>query len=155
MFRSRQAVGVLIVSLLGLWGCSRPASDPSVSAASTDKLKTLEKKLNLLEDDFRAAASARDQFQKKLTAASEAQKAMQDQMDRLAIDLKAKDELIAKRTAERDQLENKYAAFRKDLKDLLAKIEETSPSVPLIPTSNSKPAAPELPVVPEVPAPPK
>jgi septal ring factor EnvC (AmiA/AmiB activator) len=156
MTRTRRTAGVLIVTLLGLWGCSKAPTD-STSAASAEKIKAVETKLSRLEDDFRAAASARDQLQKKLATTVEAHQA---QLDRLTRDLKEKEELLAKRTAERDTLDTQYATFRKDLKDLIAKAEgptksEGSPAVPLIPTSNKKPDAPELPAIPDVPAPPK
>src|SRR5947208_12946661 len=96
MSRSHQALGVLIVALFGLWGCSRaPSADGG--SASAEKLKAVETKLARLEDDFRAAASARDQLTKKLIVAEEARAA-------LLRDVKAKDELLQARTAERDQM---------------------------------------------------
>jgi septal ring factor EnvC (AmiA/AmiB activator) len=155
MTRTRRTAGVLIVTLLGLWGCSKAPTD-STSAASAEKIKAVETKLSRLEDDFRAAASARDQLQKKLATTVEAH---QTQLDKLTRDLKEKEELLAKRTAERDTLDTQYSTFRKDLKELIAKAEGPAKSegsaVPVIPTSNKKPDAPELPAIPDVPAPPK
>lgn len=159
MSRTRRAAGVLIVTVLGLWGCSKAPTEPA-AAASAEKIKAVETKLGRLEDDFRAAASARDQLQKKLAAAVEAQTAQQTQLDRLTRELRDKEELLLKRTAERDTLDGQYTGFRKGLKELIAKAEEPakpegSPTLPLIPTSNKKPEVPELPPVPDVPAPPK
>ena len=143
MTRSHQAVAVFLVALFGLWGCSKAPTDTGVSA---EKLKAVESKLAKLEDDFRAAASARDQFRKKLTLAEETQVTLQVQIDQLGKDLKAKDELIERRTAERDLTAHQYEGFRKNLKDLLIKADETfgkaensSPATPAIPTSLTKP----------------
>src|SRR5262245_57254059 len=102
MSRSHHAVGVLLIAVFGLWGCSRAPSADSGSATA-DKLKTVETKLARLEDDFRAASSARDQLSKRLIAAEEARTALLTQVDRLNKDVKAKDDQVAARTAERDQ----------------------------------------------------
>lgn len=164
MSRSHQAIAVLLVALFGLWGCSKAPTDGGISA---EKLKAVETKLAKLEDDFRAASSARDQLRKKLSAAEENQVELQSQIDRLAKDVKIKDELIEKRTSERDLTAMQYENFRKGLKDLIIKAEEsiakpesTSPnSTPAIPTSLTKPEqvpanipAPSAIEVPNVPA---
>jgi septal ring factor EnvC (AmiA/AmiB activator) len=143
MSRSRHAVGVLLVAVFGLWGCSRaPSADGSATA---EKLKAVETKLARLEDDFRAAASARDQLSKRLIAAEEARVA-------LTRELKAKDEQLQARTAERDQAAGQYKALTDELKGLLSKAEngmkEPSPMVPVIPTLHTKS---DLPAVPDVP----
>ncbi|WP_020472749.1 hypothetical protein [Zavarzinella formosa] len=156
MSRSHQAIAVLLVALFGLWGCSKAPTDGGLSA---EKLKTVETKLAKLEDDFRAASSARDQLRKKLSQAEETQAELQAQTERLAKDVKIKDELIERRTSERDQTVSQYEGFRKGLKELISKAEESmaksdapaSPAVPATPTSLTKPS--ELPVVPELPLP--
>lgn len=158
MSRFRQAVGVAIVSLFGLWGCSR-APVPEGNGANAEKLKALEAKMARLEDDFRAASSARDQVSKKLLAAEEARVALQGQVTRMTQEMKAKDDQIQTRTSERDQVTSQYKLFREGLKDLLARSEEgkleSSPTVPVIPTSNVKPDVPTIPLLPEVPDSPK
>jgi hypothetical protein len=136
--------------LFGLWGCSRT---PSADGGSADKLKAVEAKLARLEDDFRAAASARDQLTKKLIAAEEARTA-------LLREAKAKDELVHARTAERDQVAGQFKALKDGLKELLAKAEgdpkpDGSPATSIIPVSNSKPEVPTLPALPSVPAVPR
>jgi septal ring factor EnvC (AmiA/AmiB activator) len=152
MSRSRHAVGVLLVSVFGLWGCSRaPSADGSTATA--EKLKAVETKLARLEDDFRAAAGARDQLSKRLIAAEEARTALQAQADRLGKELKARDEQVAARTAERDQAAGQFKALKDELRELLTRAEngmksEGSPAVPVIPTSIVKP---ELPTIPDVP----
>jgi septal ring factor EnvC (AmiA/AmiB activator) len=135
MPRSHQAVGLAIVFLFGLWGCSRAPSADSGSATA-EKLKAVETKLAKLEEDFRAAASARDQLSRKLAAT-------EGQVDRLNKDVKARDDVIQTRTAERDQVTAQFKTLRDGLKELLAKVEEGpksdgSPTVPVIPASNLK-----------------
>ena len=154
---SRHAVGVLLVAVFGLWGCSRAPSADGGSTATAEKLRAVETKLARLEDDFRAAASARDQLGKKLVAAEEARTALLTQVDRMGKDLKAKDEEVAARTAERDQAAGQFKALKDELRELLTRAEngmkpEGSPSVPVIPTSNPKPDLPAIPDVPKAPA---
>ena len=156
MSRSHQALGVVIVALFGLWGCSRaPSADNSVSA---EKFKAVESKLTRLEDDFRAAASARDQLSKKLLAAEHDRTALLKQVEVLTREGKAKDELVQTRTAERDQVTGQYRSLKDGLRELLAKAEgetrpDGSPTAPIIPVANSRPDLPEIPDVP-VPGPP-
>jgi hypothetical protein len=159
MSRSRQALGVLVVALFGLWGCSRAPSADNGSA-SAEKVKAVELKLARLEDDFRAAASARDQLSKKLLAAEEARTALLKQVDRLNSDVRARNELVQTRTAERDQVSGQYRSLKDGLRELLAKAEgETKPDgtspAAIIPVSNQKPDVPNLPALPAVPAPPR
>ena len=155
MSRSRHAVGVLLVTLFGLWGCSRAPSADSGSATA-EKLRAVETKLARLEDDFRAASAARDQLSKKLLAAEEARTTLLVQVDRMGKDLKSRDEQITQRTAERDQAAGQFKALKDELRELMAKAEngmkpvEGSSTVPVIPTSNVKP---DLPAIPDVPKP--
>ena len=153
MSRSRHAVGVLVIAVFGLWGCSRAPSADSGSGATAEKLKAVETKLARLEDDFRATASARDQLSKRLIAAEEARTALQMQMNK---ELKAKEDQLQNRTVERDQAVNQLKSMKDGLRDLLTKMDdgpkpEGSPAVPIIPTSNSKPELPTIPDVPKVP----
>jgi septal ring factor EnvC (AmiA/AmiB activator) len=152
MSRSRQAAGILLVAVFGLWGCTRAPSTDS-SNATAEKLKVVETKLARLEEDFRAAASARDQLSKRLTATEEERTALQGQVATLTKDNKAKDEQLSTRTQERDQVAQQHKVLKDGLKDLLAKMEpETKPegstAVPVIPTSNLKGEVPTLPAIP-------
>ena len=152
MSRSRQALAVVIVGLFGLWGCSRaPSADGG--SATAEKLKAVELKLTRLEDDFRAAASARDQLSKKLLTAEEARTALTKQVDRLNADVRARDDLVQARTAERDQVTGQFRALKDGLRELLARAEgeakpDGSPAVPVIPVSNPRPEAHHLPPLP-------
>jgi septal ring factor EnvC (AmiA/AmiB activator) len=101
--------------------------------------------MSRLEDDFPVAASARDQLRKKLGDTEEAQASLQLKFDDLSKDLKAKEEMVNERTAERDAMMVQYDEFRKNLRDLLGKAEALLPksesTLPIVPTSNKKPEA--------------
>ena len=76
MTRSHKILGFLIVLVFGVYGC---ATGPAGSGS--EKNSSLESKVQRLEEDFRAAASARDQFKQKLLAAEERQSQLQKQLD--------------------------------------------------------------------------
>ena len=122
MSHYQKALAVLVVALLGIWGCAQgPAG-----GASAEKVRNLEAKVTRLEDDFRAATAARDQFRKKL-ADSEAVSA------ELQVQLQA-------RTSERDTLTTQFDSFRKNLKELLGQTEAAlaKPAPPATTVSQSK-----------------
>ncbi|MCE9568197.1 MAG: hypothetical protein K8U57_39860 [Planctomycetes bacterium] len=133
MNRSHKALGFMLVMLVGAWGCSK------VPTATQETNPSLEAKAKRLEEDFRAATAARDQFRQKLVAmeeklASAENRANQLQTqfdesrtafvststerDTLKADLKA-------RTTERDNLTAQYESFRKNIKNLLGQAETT------------------------------
>jgi chromosome segregation ATPase len=139
MPRTYRALGVLFVALIGLWGCSRA---PSADSGS-EKLKAVEAKLTRLEDDFRAASSARDQLAKKLLAAEEHRAALLKQVEALARDGRAKDDLLQTRTTERDHVTGQFKSLKEGLKELLAKTEgdtrpDGSSAAPVIPVANAR-----------------
>ncbi len=130
MTRSQKVIGFALVTLVGVWGCSK---NPGESAGAGGRNPGLEAKAQRLEEDFRAAAAARDQFRQRLQSAEErlataesraAQLQTQFEQEREALrtDLKA-------RTSERDNLAAQYDAFRKNLKSLLGQAE-TSLGIP-------------------------
>jgi septal ring factor EnvC (AmiA/AmiB activator) len=118
MTHSRKSLGFLLVVLLGAYGCAKgPAGSPD------NRLAAAEAKAQRLEEDFRAAAAARDSFRQRLIVAEEKlaqiqSSATQDRKDRDA----ARAELKA-RTAERDTLQVQYESFRTNLKELLGQAE--------------------------------
>ena len=155
MPRFHQVIGIAVVTLVGVWGCSQAPSADSASATA-EKLKSVEAKLARLEEDFRAAASARDQLSVKLHAAENARTALQADVAKLARDIKAKDDVIQTRTAERDQALDHLKMLKDGLKEILARVEDGpksdgSPTVPVIPASNSKPDVSTIPVLPSTP----
>lgn len=125
MTRSHKVLGFLLVAMLGIYGCAR-----GPAAGSAGDRAGLEAKVQRLEEDFRAAAAARDSFRQRMLATEErlaqTQKALdqatttatQDRQDRDA----ARAALKA-RTAERDALQVQYDGFRKNIKELLGQAE--------------------------------
>jgi chromosome segregation ATPase len=116
-------LAILVVASIGLWGCARgPASGPG----SVERIRALESKNAKLEDDFRAAAAARDQLKKKLTAAEEQRAQLGQQLDQLQSLSRERDELrqqVTARTGERDALQNQIEQLRKSIRGLLGQVD--------------------------------
>ncbi|MDB5313084.1 MAG: hypothetical protein JWO38_7286 [Gemmataceae bacterium] len=125
MTRSHKVLGFLLVSLLGIYGCARGP----VPGSGGDRA-ALEAKVQRLEEDFRAAAAARDSFRQKLLAVEEKQGQTQRQLEQANATAAherqeretAKAELKT-RTAERDNLQTHFDAFRKNIKELIGQAE--------------------------------
>ena len=123
MPRSVKILGFVLVTLLGAYGCAKGPG----SAGSTDSNSTTTAKAQKLEEDYRAAIAARDQFRLKLTAAEEqhakAQKQLEQQLEQTKAAAAAEKEAlkgeVKARTGERDALQVQYETFRKNLKDLI------------------------------------
>jgi chromosome segregation ATPase len=123
MSRYHKALGMFVITLFGLWGCSRG----STSSGSGDK-PNLEARLHKVEDELKSAAAARDQNRRKLIEAEEVAVELQQEIDRLRQIVKERDELkgdLKARTLERDQLQVQYDNFRRNIKDLLGQAETT------------------------------
>jgi len=151
MNRSHKALGFVLVLLFGAWGCSKAPT----TTAQGDKNASTEAKTKRLDEDFRAAASARDQFRLRLQAAEEKLAAaenrgaqLQAQLDEARATLSAeRDSLKADlkaRTTERDNLAIQYEAFRKNIKSLLGQAENTlnTPAGSVNPASPASPPPP-------------
>jgi uncharacterized protein involved in exopolysaccharide biosynthesis len=123
MPRSLKILGFVFVTLLGAYGCAKGPG----SANSTDNSPATTTKAQKLEEDYRAAIAARDQFRLKLTAAEEqhaqAQKNLEEQLNQTKATAAAEKEALKNevkaRTGERDALQIQYETFRKNLKDLI------------------------------------
>ena len=132
MTRSHKVLGFLFVSMLGLYGCARGPAGGNERAA-------LEAKVQRLEEDFRAAAAARDTFRTRLLAAEEKVTQTQKSLDSATATASqerrerdtARAELKA-RTLERDTLQTQYDGFRKNIKELLGTAESAlaAPAAP-------------------------
>src|SRR5262249_58376986 len=91
MPRANKALVVMVIGVLGLWGCAQgPASSAS---ASLERIKALEGKCTKLEDDYRAVASARDQLRKRLSSAEEERARVQQELNVRQGVMKERDEL--------------------------------------------------------------
>jgi chromosome segregation ATPase len=136
MTRSHKVLGFLLIAVLGIYGCAR-----GPAGASGDKHAALEAKVQRLEEDFRAAAAARDSFRQKLVAAEEQQGRLQRQLDQdRAATAREREDLqgqVKARTAERDHFQSQYGNFIKTLKEQLEKAE----------TAMNPPASPSTPAV--------
>jgi TolA-binding protein len=117
MTQYHKALGMFLVTMFGLWGCARGPADGS-GQATNDRLKALEAKTAKLEEDLKTALAAKDQLRKKLGEAQDAQTLSQQEVDRLQVVVKERDELLKARTLQRDQVQAKYEGFLKDLEDL-------------------------------------
>jgi chromosome segregation ATPase len=141
MSGGNKALVVALVASLGLWGCAR---GPANSAA--ERIKALEYKVDKLEEDFRAAAAARDILRQKLTSVEEQRTRLENQVTQLQLVVKERDELrkqFAARTGERDALQAQYEQFRKSIRDLLGQAETAASAiVPQPVTVASSPQAP-------------
>lgn len=125
MPRSYKVFGFLLVALLGVYGCSKgpTSSAPPDTSAATAKLQKL-------EEEYKAAAAARDQLRQKLASAEDqqtkaqaAQAQLQQQLEETKVAAeKEKDALkneVKARTGERDAVNAQYESFRKNLKQLI------------------------------------
>lgn len=117
MPRFYKIAGFLLVTLLGVYGCARgPGNQPSSDSGTNAKVQKL-------EDDYRAAVAARDQFRQKLTAAEQQQANTQKELEQAkaaaAAERTTLQNEVKARTAERDALQVQYETFRKNLKELI------------------------------------
>ncbi len=120
MTRANKALVVMVVALLGLWGCAQgPASN---GAASLERIRALEGKCTKLEDDYRAVAAARDQLRKKLAAAEEDRARLQQDVNQKQALIKERDEL----RQQRDAVQAQYDQFRRGIRNLLGQAEATA-----------------------------
>jgi uncharacterized coiled-coil DUF342 family protein len=140
MTRGGKVLSVMLVALLGLWGCAKgPAGH---SSAQTERLHTLETKCSKLEDDYRSVASARDHARKQVAALeAERVRLQRDLAEKQAV-LKERDTLrqqVASRTNERDTLQQRCDRLKKGLQNLLGQDDARLPAP--APTSTSSTTA--------------
>ncbi|MGL4421450.1 MAG: hypothetical protein ACRCZF_12345 [Gemmataceae bacterium] len=133
MTRIHKALLVVTLTVVGIWGCARPAP----SALSNEKLKQLEARVAKLETDLQQSATERDALEKKLatsvaaeaqlrTKLAHAEETLKTQIVKIATLEKERDGALAKfkvKTVERDQVQAQYDAFRKNLRDILGQSE--------------------------------
>lgn len=134
MKRAGKLVTVLVVAVLGVWGCAKNPAHPNGQA---ERIRSLESKCAKLEEDYRAVASARDEARKKAVAAEEENKRLHKQIDTQEAQLqkdqdaeklltKERDELrqqMETRTNERDVLQFRCERLKKGLQNLLGQDE--------------------------------
>ena len=64
MTRGGKVLSVMLVALMGLWGCAKGPAGHSAQ----ERIQSLEAKCSKLEDDYRSVAGARDQARKQVAA---------------------------------------------------------------------------------------
>ncbi len=138
MMRFHKALIVVFVASLGLWGCTQ---GPANGSASVERIRALESKTAKLEDDYRAAATARDQFRKKLAEADARHAQQAEQLQALNKEKEDLQQQLAGRTNERNALQAQYEQFRNSLKDLLGRAEASlnPPTEPAVTTVAAPP----------------
>src|SRR5450631_2946718 len=121
MSRASKAFVVLMVGLVGLWGCAQgPASGPTA-----ERIRSLESKVAKMEDEAKAATEARDAAKKKLANAESEKNRLQKELDEQI-------RLVKERATERDGIQTQYEQFRANIKNLLGQAEASlnSPAAP-------------------------
>lgn len=124
MTSAKKALILFVVTCVGLWGCAR---GPGSEASGPERVKALESRIAKLEEDFRLAATARDQLRHELTVLNRQRLAVQKERDDLQ-------QQLVSRTTERDTVQGQYEAFRKNIRSLLGQAEAAAnprPSSPL------------------------
>jgi septal ring factor EnvC (AmiA/AmiB activator) len=136
MCRAKKALVVAVVAALGLWGC---AKGPGLG----DNTRTLEVKVRKLEEDFKAAATARDQVRQKLAAVEEQGNKLQQQLARVIQERDGLRQQVVVRTSERDALQGQYDQFRKALRELVGQADTSAAGAATQqPVTAANPAAP-------------
>jgi chromosome segregation ATPase len=119
MPRSFKIFGFLLVTLLGAYGCAKGPGTAGGAEGNTTPAAKAQK----LEEDYRAAIAARDQFRQKLATAEEQQARTQRELEQARTAAMAEREAfkteLKARTCERDALQVQYETFRKNLKELI------------------------------------
>ena len=141
MNRISKPLIVLLVAAVGVWGCSQ--ANPGQSAAQAEQIKALQAKCNKLEDDYKAAAAARDQARKRVATLEDERAQIDDQVAQLQKEIEAgklvikeRDDLrqqVDSRTGERDMLQTRCDKLKKGLQTLLG--QDDALSIPARPAT--------------------
>ncbi len=143
MTQANRALAVLLVAAMGLWGCTK---GPGNGVSMNERINALENKCSKLEDDYQAAASARDQLRKKLAATEEERNRLQQEFEQLQqASAKEREDLrqqLTLRTAERDTANAQFESFRKGIRALLGQADLAASGQSGQPVSNKEVATP-------------
>jgi chromosome segregation ATPase len=137
MTRANKALVVMVIGVLGIWGCTQgPANS---SSTSLERIKALEGKCTKLEDDYRAVATARDQLRKRLASAEEERARVQQELNVRQGVMKERDELKQQLAATQGQFEN----FRKSIRTLLGQADTAAEAASTQPTAATTDESPD------------
>ena len=120
MTRTVKILGYLIVVSAGIFGCTKGPGSASPSGSNS---AGAEAKAQRLEEDYKAAAAARDALRQKLAAAEDQQSRLQKQLDQSKAEGESLRADIRARMSERDEVKGQYEAFRRMIKDALGQAE--------------------------------
>ena len=112
---------VMMFSSLGLWGCTHQKN-----GAYHAKIRELESRYLKLEEDYKAVVQSGDQLKKKVNLLETQRTELNQQVEELKGIARERDELrvqLATRTTERDNLHGQMNLFRKDVQDLLGRMD--------------------------------
>jgi len=101
MVRGSKFMIVLVVATLGIWGC---AQGNSSSSGQAERIHSLENKCAKLEDDYRAAATVRDQARKKVASLEEERTQLLQDLEAQRKQLASEQEAAKLVTKERNEL---------------------------------------------------
>jgi uncharacterized coiled-coil DUF342 family protein len=82
-----------------------------------------------LEEDFRAAASARDVLRSRLASAEEQRSRLESEVERVVSERDELRKQVAARVAERDTVQAQFEQFRKGIRELLGQADVASAAV--------------------------
>ena len=140
MTRGGKALCVMLVAMLGLWGCAR---GPAGQSGQAERIRTLETKCSKLEDDYRSVAGARDQAFKQVKALEAERARLQKDVAQHVKDCDALRQQMVSRTSERDNLQLRCDRLKKGLQNLLGQDDAMLPApAPTSTSSNSTPLPP-------------
>lgn len=142
MVRGKFLLVAIVLGTLCVWGCNQ-GSNPG----QAERIRALEAKVSKLEDDYRAAATVRDQARKKVVGLEEEraklQKDLEEQQEAAKLVVKERDELrqiVETRTNERDVLLSRCERLKKGLQNLLGQDDGITPTA-TTPTSTPAPVS--------------
>jgi soluble cytochrome b562 len=134
--RASKTLVVIVVAMLGLWGCAQGTTTPP-RGVHAERVKALEAKCAKLEEECRAVTAARDQVRKKLGGVEESRLKLQQEIDRqqavFAQERADMQRQIAQRTMQRDGVQGQFDDFRKGLHQLLNQADSASANGPFTP----------------------
>ena len=112
---------VMMFCSLGLWGCTHQKNGSYHS-----KIRELENRYLKLEEDYKVVIQASDQLRKKVGQLETQRAELNNQVDELKTIARERDQLriqLATRTVERDNLHGQLSQFRKDVQDLVGRMD--------------------------------
>lgn|SRR5262245_3295216 len=134
---------VMMFCSLGLWGCTHQKN-----GAYGAKIRELENRYLKLEEDYKGVVQASDTLRKKVGQLETQRNELNQQVDELKNIARERDQLriqLVTRTAERDNLHSQISQFRRDMQELIGRMDTVlsqnssgNNSPPTVQTSRTK-----------------